>query len=104
MVLDDDITAMDLVTCQRELQKLRDSLREHRDAEGHERCQVTVAALFALLPERKLCRYNIVLDVDEFLGQCRRFHTEELHAHLKLKGLLPCGLPIPNELPANEQT
>lgn len=90
MIIDDDILEMAPDECRLAFQELRDFVREYRDAEGHERCHVTAAALFSLLPEKKACRYNVVTDENEFLSQCRVFHSEDLFNHLHSKGMLPC--------------
>lgn len=91
-MVDRDILAMSSQEVRQALQELRDAVRTYRDEEGHERCFLTAAALFALLPEKVACRYAIVSDEAEFLRMCSKFRSEDFYGYLKTRGLQGCPL------------
>lgn len=73
--IDRDITFMSVFQLQNELQSLRDEVRRHRDAKGHDRCWLNDQALYNLLPEKKQGDSKLP-PLGEFLEKCVEYHKE----------------------------
>jgi len=69
--MDDDLEGMSRAELITEIRKLRDGIREHRDASGHELCWHH-PALWGLLPERT-DPLPIVPSWPQFLRGCLRY-------------------------------
>ena len=71
--IDHDLVSLDRSALQQEVSRLRQGIREHRDAKGNDRCWIDDADLYALLPE------NVAADTElprreEFLRNCEKFY------------------------------
>lgn len=69
---DPDVKAMPLSELRREVMRLRQAIRRHRDAEGNARCWHNDLALYAVLPEEKPAG-RMDGPEDALLGNCRRY-------------------------------
>lgn len=67
--MDEDLDSMSLEELKTEVRKLRDGIRAHRDASGHNLCWY-VPELWDLLPE-KIAPSPQIPPTDEFLRCCK---------------------------------
>jgi len=72
----EDIQFMTRQELKNEVTRLRNGIREHRDAHGNARCHINNTKLYAMLPETR--PYD-PMDVPrtEFLKNCEIFYDEE---------------------------
>lgn len=66
---DKDLDTMNLLELKQEILKLRNTIRRHRDARGHDRCWLDDIELYQLLPEGKEADFTLPKK-EEFLKNC----------------------------------
>jgi hypothetical protein len=101
-----DLRDMDCNDLLREVIRLRDGIRDHRDCRGDDRCWFDDQKLYLLLPE-KLRGQTGLNDKELMYGNCRRFIDTRVHPDDRFAwGDVPGGSMIPileqveKELPA----
>lgn len=57
--------------------RLREAIRRHRDAEGHDRCWLNDADLYAQLPEGQQLAPPVMPPKCEFLDRCKQYYEEQ---------------------------
>lgn len=70
---DKDLESLSKEELQQEILRLRTGIREHRDAQGHDRCWLDDIDLYNLLPE-KLPADTKLPEREEFLTNCNKFY------------------------------
>lgn len=61
-----------------EIMRLRDGIRTHRSASGHELCWLNDVALWKLIGDDSHYPHDTLPVQEEFLSQCRRYHESRL--------------------------
>ena len=62
----------------REVARLRDGIKAHRSASGHELCWLNDIELWKLIENDPHYPHDTLPVRDEFLSQCRRYHESRL--------------------------
>ena len=62
----------------REVARLRDGIRAHRSASGHELCWLNDVELWKLIEDDPRYPHDTLPVREEFLTQCRRYHESRL--------------------------
>ena len=62
----------------REVQRLRNGIREHRAATGHALCWLNDVALWGLLDEQPTYPHETLPVREEFLANCQRYYQSRL--------------------------
>jgi hypothetical protein len=70
---DQDLELMDVSQLKQEILKLRNSIREHRDAKGNDRCWLDDVELYQKLPENIQADFTLP-EKKEFLKNCEAYH------------------------------
>lgn len=101
---DDDLAKMSRSELQRELRRLRDGVRSHRDQRGDDRCWLDDEKLYASLPEGLSAKTT--LDPELMIQNCRRFIATRVHPNDRFAwgdtpggSLLPALEQVERELP-----
>lgn len=68
-MIDKDLDRMNSIELRQEIIKLRNTIRRHRDAKGHDRCWLDDLELYQLLPEGREADFTLPKK-DEFLKNC----------------------------------
>lgn len=73
--LDQDLATLSARQMRKEITRLRNAIREHRNEKGHGRCWLDDQRLYAVLPENEPA--NLTLPPrDEFLSNCAMYWQE----------------------------
>lgn len=74
--LDIDLGGMGASKLRKELKRVRNGIRQHRDAKGHDRCWENDWDMYKLLPESKDADFTLPPE-EEFLENCKRYFHEQ---------------------------
>ena len=61
-----------------EVRRLREGIKSHRSASGHELCWLNDVELWKLVDDNPVYPHDTLPVQDEFLSQCRRYHESRL--------------------------
>jgi hypothetical protein len=92
--IDDDVLKLGRIAMRKEVQRLRDAIRLHRDQRGDDRCWIDDERLYGTLPEGAPA--NTALDPKLMLRNCERFVQLRCHPRDRFDwGDAPGGSMIP---------
>ena len=73
--LDQDLLTLSARQMRKEIMRLRNAIREHRDEKGHGRCWLDDQRLYAVLLENQTADFSLP-SRDEFLASCALYWQE----------------------------